>query len=59
MKFRQMSRNFLKDESGQDMIEYALVVAVIALGAVASMQQLSRSLGNFFTTVGTDLTNSL
>ena len=55
----QMLLNLLVDDSGQDLVEYALVAAVIALGAVAAMQQLSNSLGNFFTTVGNDLTSSL
>ncbi len=59
MNFMQMLRKLLVDESGQDLIEYALVAAVIALGAVASMKQLSNSLGSFFNTVGTDLNNCL
>ena len=30
-------RNLLHDESGQDLIEYALVAALIGLGATATM----------------------
>ena len=39
---------FWKDESGQDLIEYALVVGLIALGAVASMKGLATSINNFW-----------
>lgn len=59
MNFMHMLRRLLIDESGQDLVEYALVAAVIALGAVASMKQLSNTLGSFFNTIGTDLNNSL
>jgi pilus assembly protein Flp/PilA len=44
--------NLLSDESGQDLIEYALVAALIALGATAAMSTA-------FTTVGTKLTNAI
>jgi pilus assembly protein Flp/PilA len=50
---------FMKDESGQDLIEYALVSGLIALGAVAAMTSLSGKIGNAFNTVGTNLTNNV
>jgi pilus assembly protein Flp/PilA len=50
---------FMKDESGQDLIEYALVAGLIALGAIAAMSGLSGKIGNAFNTVGNDLTNSI
>ena len=46
---------FLKEESGQDLIEYALVVALIALAATAGMQSLATSINNAFTSVGNKL----
>lgn len=51
--------NFLRDESGQDLIEYALVAAIIALGAVATMTTLATSIAAAFTSVGTKLTNAI
>ena len=48
-----------QDESGQDLIEYALVAALIALGAVASMKTVSTAIGNAFATIDTQLTNAL
>jgi pilus assembly protein Flp/PilA len=41
----------LADESGQDLIEYALVVALIALGATASMTSVAASISGAFTNV--------
>ncbi len=50
---------FSKDESGQDLIEYALVAGLVALGAIAAMTGLSGKIGNAFGTVGNDLTTSI
>jgi pilus assembly protein Flp/PilA len=46
----------LSSEEGQDLIEYALVVALIALGATAGMKQLATAINNAFITVGSSLT---
>jgi pilus assembly protein Flp/PilA len=45
----------LKDESGQDLIEYALVVALIALAATAGMTGVATQIGTAFTHIGTKL----
>ena len=45
----------LKDESGQDLIEYALVVALIAFAATAGMGTLATSINLAFTHIGTKL----
>jgi pilus assembly protein Flp/PilA len=47
----------LKDENGQDLIEYALVVALIAFAATAGMGSLAQSLNTAFTNIGTKVTN--
>ena len=52
---RSMLKLLMKDESGQDLIEYGLVAALIALGAVAAMTQVSGSLSNIFTNVQNSL----
>ncbi len=45
----------MKDEEGQDLVEYALVVALIALAATAGMGTLATAINGAFTTVGTKL----
>jgi pilus assembly protein Flp/PilA len=45
----------LADEGGQDLIEYALVVALIALAATAGMETVAKDLNNAFTNIGSKL----
>ena len=46
----------LADDSGQDLVEYALVLALIALAATVSMNSLATSIATAFTAVGTKFT---
>ena len=46
----------LKGESGQDLIEYALVVALIALAATAGMGSVAANINNAFEKIGAKLT---
>ena len=41
------------DEQGQDMVEYALVVALIALAATAAMTGVGTALTNRFNAIST------
>ncbi len=58
MKLR-VFRNLLREESGQDLIEYALVAAVLALAAVAGMTTLASNISNAFSAVGSKLSSSI
>jgi pilus assembly protein Flp/PilA len=49
---------FLNDESGQDLIEYALVAGLIGLGAVVAMSGLATKIGTAFNAVGSQLTSA-
>ena len=51
--------NLRQDESGQDLIEYALVAALIALAAVTTMKSVGTAIMNAFTTISTQLTSAL
>ncbi len=57
--FKVLLNNLMSDESGQDLIEYALVAALVGLGAVASLNGLSTKIGSVFTAIGTNLTNAI
>ncbi|HTW45101.1 MAG TPA: Flp family type IVb pilin [Acidobacteriaceae bacterium] len=48
-------RTLLSDEQGQDLIEYALLVALVAFGATAGMSTLAAAINQAFSTVGTTL----
>jgi pilus assembly protein Flp/PilA len=52
---KQVFVAFVQDESGQDLVEYALVVAMIALGATASLSSLATSFSTAFASMGTKL----
>lgn len=55
-KFRRLADEFIRDEGGQDLIEYALVVALIALAATAGMSSVAGKINTAFTSLGTKLT---
>jgi pilus assembly protein Flp/PilA len=52
-------QNLMSREEGQDLVEYALVVALIALGATASMKALATSISSAFASISTTFANSL
>jgi pilus assembly protein Flp/PilA len=41
-------RNLIRREEGQDLVEYALAVALIALGATVGMQTLAAGINTAF-----------
>jgi len=49
-------RRIIADKSGQDLIEYALVVALIAFAAAAGMTTVATKINTAFTNIGTKLT---
>ena len=55
IRMQNLKDALVRDESGQDLVEYALVLALIALAATASMKTLATTIGTAFTSVGTKL----
>ena len=55
----QLIKNLVAEDSGQDLIEYALVAALVALGSVTAMRGLATSLSSTFNGVGSALTNAV
>jgi pilus assembly protein Flp/PilA len=51
--------DLMSRENGQDLVEYALVVAIIAFGAVTAMKGLSTEIKAAFNTISSDLSTSL
>jgi pilus assembly protein Flp/PilA len=56
---KQLLNGLIADESGQDLIEYALVAALVGLGSIAAMQSLAASIANTFSAIGNSLTNAV
>ncbi len=54
----QTLRETLKDESGQDLIEYALVVSLIAFAAIAGMGTLANGINNAFKNIANTLASA-
>jgi pilus assembly protein Flp/PilA len=48
-------KNLISDESGQDLIEYALVASLIGLVAVATLRPLGVTIAGIFTSINTAL----
>ncbi len=47
-----MIKQFLKDERGQDIVEYSLLLVLIGAVAVLILTGMGRSIGNIFTKIG-------
>jgi pilus assembly protein Flp/PilA len=54
----QMLWGTFGDETGQDLIEYALVCALVAFGAIAGMQSLASGINTAFSNITNTLTTS-
>jgi pilus assembly protein Flp/PilA len=59
LKLRCLADEFIRDEGGQDLIEYALVVALIALAATAGMGTVATQINTAFATVGNHLASNV
>jgi Flp pilus assembly pilin Flp len=53
MRFIQFVREFHREESGQDMLEYALVLAAVLTAVVAGNSSLSSTIGSELTNIDT------
>ncbi|HMD78016.1 MAG: Flp family type IVb pilin [Terracidiphilus sp.] len=52
-------QNLKNGEEGQDLVEYALTVALIATGAVAGMTSLASGVNSAFSTISSTLAADL
>jgi len=56
--YKQHFKNLVVEDSGQDLIEYALVAALVGLGSVAAISGLDNTLKNTYNGVSSALTNA-
>ena len=55
---RAMVSSFMKDESGQGLVEYALIIALVAIGLIAILVLFRNAIGNVFNTSKNRLNNA-
>jgi pilus assembly protein Flp/PilA len=56
---KQLLKSLVAEESGQDLIEWALVASMVALGSVAVMRSYNTNLDSVFSKIGNQLTNAI
>ena len=59
MKFAALLNNLHREESGQDLLEYALVLAAVLLAVVAGSGTLSGTISNALATINTRIQSSV
>ena len=52
---KMLLKSLLTEESGQDLIEYALIAALLALAAISAMTGLAGKIENTFNNIGNNL----
>ena len=55
MKLVNSVKNFVNNDEGQDLLEYALLVALIALVAIAAVTAAGTSVSTIFNSIATKL----
>jgi pilus assembly protein Flp/PilA len=55
LKLYVKTLELLTREEGQDLVEYALIIALIALGSIVAINSLSAGLNTIFNNISTSL----
>ena len=53
-----MMKELLKNESGQGMVEYGLIIALVAIVAIVGLKLVGTQVGGIFTKVKDELTSA-
>ena len=48
---------FIRDEQGQDLVEYALIVAAVGLALITTVNQLSQGIVSLYQSITGDLSS--
>jgi pilus assembly protein Flp/PilA len=54
---KQAIVRFLCDEQGQDLVEYALIVAAVGLALITTVNSLSQGIASLYTSMTADLSS--
>lgn len=59
MRFTQFIKNLHREESGQDLVEYAVVLGAVAAAVVTGSSTLSSDLAGAMTTLNAKITSAI
>ena len=59
MRFFEMMKNFHQEESGQDLVEYALVLAAVAAAVVAGSGSLATVVSNSLSLINSKIAGEI
>ena len=54
---KQLLLRFLREEDGQDLVEYALIVAAVGLALITTVNQLSQGIVSLYQSITGDLSS--
>jgi pilus assembly protein Flp/PilA len=54
----ELSKNLWSDDSGQGLVEYALIIALVAIGLILALLFLRNAIGNIFVDISNELNNA-
>ena len=54
---KELLIQFIKDEQGQDLVEYALIVAAVGLALITTVNQLSQGVVSLYQSITGDLSS--
>jgi len=54
---KQFVLRFIRDEQGQDLVEYALIVAAVGLALITTVNQLSQGIVSLYQSITGDLSS--
>jgi len=52
---KNLIAQFVREDEGQDLVEYALLIAFIALACIVGMKALGTAINNEYTSIGSSL----
>ena len=55
---KDVMKRLWKEEEGQDLVEYALLLALLALAAVATLGTLANTIKNVFSNAASNMTTT-
>ncbi len=58
-QYREACLRLLHEDSGQDLIEYAMLAALIALAAVVGMNTIASDVNDAFSKIGSRLSSAV